>query len=180
MHQYFKSKIEYAYHLTQKGKFFKKARALIVKDDKLLLLKAQYHNGQFNYFFPGGGVDEGEKPKQTAAREALEEYGVVVNPTKYLGCSYYKVPLNHNGIDFISNRVEYFYACEYISQLENAEFGLEGEFSYDDRTVSKVALTLDEIKALPAVKLGNIPEKTYQKLVSYLETVIEATKCSKK
>lgn len=173
MHQYFKSKIEYAYHLMQHGKFFRKSRALVIKDGKLLLLKAQYHTGQFNYFFPGGGVDEGETPKQAATREAQEEYGVIVKPTTYLGCQYYNVSLNYNGTDFISRRVEYFYACEFISQLDNTEFGLEGEFAYDDRTVSKVALSLDEIKALPANKLGNIREKTYQKLVNYLETAIQ-------
>ena len=53
-------KIKYSYELTKQRKFFRKARALVVKDGKLLLIKVDYNNGRVHYLLPGGGVDDNE------------------------------------------------------------------------------------------------------------------------
>ena len=53
----------------------KTAAVMAYKNGKLLLLKrgegAPWNPGKWD--FPGGGINEGETPKEAAAREALEE-----------------------------------------------------------------------------------------------------------
>lgn len=180
---YKRQKLEYAYSLFQKKKFFKKARAIVVENGKVLLIEVNYLNGAADdlarndnrkgynkhYLLPGGGVDEGETIKQAVVREALEEYGVNVEPVKYFGKSFYTVPMNIDGTDFKSNRVEYFYLCKVLSDDKSAGFGLEGEFSAKNKTYKKVKLSLDEILSLNHADLNDMNEKTYNLLVDYLK-----------
>ena len=50
---------------------------ILIEDDKLALIER--HRAGLHYFiFPGGGIDEGESPQQTAVREAEEELGIKV------------------------------------------------------------------------------------------------------
>lgn len=62
------------------------ATVIAYKDGKLLLLKrgegAPWMPGKWD--FPGGGVDEGETPKEAAAREALEEVNMEVRTLRDL------------------------------------------------------------------------------------------------
>ncbi len=51
------------------------ARALIIKDRKLLLVTNQEVS---LYWSPGGGIEAGETPEQALARELTEELGVKV------------------------------------------------------------------------------------------------------
>ena len=45
---------------------------LIVKDDRVLVLKSKYKSGEF-YLLPGGGIEEFETLQETAVRETKEE-----------------------------------------------------------------------------------------------------------
>ena len=50
---------------------------ILIEDNKLALIER--HRAGLHYFiFPGGGIDEGESPQQTAVREAEEELGIKV------------------------------------------------------------------------------------------------------
>ena len=122
-----------------------------------------------HYLLPGGGVDEGETIKQAAIREAFEEYGVNVEPIKYFGKSYYTVPMNIDGTEFKSNRVEYFYLCKVLSDDKSAEFGIDGEFSAKNKVYKKVKLSLAEIEQLDPSDLNDMNKKTYNMLVEYLK-----------
>lgn len=51
-------------------------RALVVVDNKILLVKHSYRS---KYFIPGGGVKKGEHLEDAAAREVFEETGIKVN-----------------------------------------------------------------------------------------------------
>jgi 8-oxo-dGTP diphosphatase len=53
--------------------------------DQLLLIRRQVAVGGLLWSFPSGKVEPGEPMLQAAAREALEEAGVVVAPTVLLG-----------------------------------------------------------------------------------------------
>ena len=53
-----------------------RAEVYILKGRKLVV--GQPHKGWSGYIIPGGGMDRGEKPAETAQREALEELGVKV------------------------------------------------------------------------------------------------------
>jgi 8-oxo-dGTP diphosphatase len=54
-----------------------RAGIILIEDGKLALMERQ-KQGQHYFAFPGGGVDEGETPEQTAVREAYEELGIHV------------------------------------------------------------------------------------------------------
>lgn len=181
---YKRQKLEYAYSLFKQRKFFKKARAVVVDNGKLLLIEVTYLNGvtddlarnpnrksySKHYLLPGGGIDEGETPKQASVREAFEEYGVNVKPVKYLGKSYYTVPMNIDGEDFKSNRVEYYYLCKITDTKQSERFGLSGEFEAENKIYRKVKLTLNDIKKLDPSDINDMNSKVYNELVSFLSS----------
>ena len=52
---------------------------LLNADDRVLLFEADSQtNGRLIWFTPGGGIEPGETPEAAAARELLEETGIVV------------------------------------------------------------------------------------------------------
>ena len=56
------------------GKVFSRpsARAIVFKNDKVLLV----YSKKYNYYkFPGGGIENGEKPEDALIREVREETG---------------------------------------------------------------------------------------------------------
>jgi len=50
----------------------------VFRDDALLLVRRVMEPGRGRWALPGGWVDAGQDPREAAAREALEEAGVVV------------------------------------------------------------------------------------------------------
>lgn len=50
----------------------------VFRDDALLLVRRRMEPGRGRWALPGGWVDAGQDPRDAAAREALEEAGVVV------------------------------------------------------------------------------------------------------
>ena len=54
-----------------------RARVIIIRDGALALIE-RHRDGRPYYVFPGGGIEPGETPEAAAAREALEELGLVV------------------------------------------------------------------------------------------------------
>ena len=55
----------------------KRASAVIIKDESILLIRRENKKGLY-YVFPGGGVKEGETNEQAIIREMLEEGGVYI------------------------------------------------------------------------------------------------------
>lgn len=165
--EYENNKIKYAYMLAKNKKFFKKARAVVIDNGKLLVIKVTYLDGtnKVEYLLPGGGVDPNETVKQAVVREAEEEYAVKVKPTKYLGCQYYRVNMNYNGEDFISNRVEYYYLCEVESYDNDEHFGIDGEFSSTDEKYEKIKLSLAELEKISPKQLHNMKPEVYERLI---------------
>ena len=101
--EYKNSKTEFSYKLYKENRFFRKARAIVLKNNEVLVIRIDFKDGRPpHYLLPGGGVDDGETIKKTAIRETLEEYGAIVVPEHYLGKQYYNVPLNRNGEKFVN------------------------------------------------------------------------------
>ncbi len=52
-----------------------RSQAMVIKDDKILLVKHEMH-GRIFFCLPGGGIEENETPEEAALRELKEEGGV--------------------------------------------------------------------------------------------------------
>lgn len=60
------------------------ASCVVVRDDKVLLVKHTYGAAKGKYLIPGGFSEAGELPQKTAEREVLEETGVSVKAKELL------------------------------------------------------------------------------------------------
>jgi 8-oxo-dGTP diphosphatase len=58
---------------------------LVIKGDRLLLIKRQGVHGQGTWSTPGGHLEYGESPEACAARETMEETGVEIANVRALG-----------------------------------------------------------------------------------------------
>ncbi|SFL00780.1 ADP-ribose pyrophosphatase YjhB, NUDIX family [Paenibacillus sp. 1_12] len=61
------------------------AGGLIVKDNKVLLVKIAYGANKDYWMIPGGFVEEGETFEEAAIREVKEESGIVARPKRLVG-----------------------------------------------------------------------------------------------
>lgn len=92
------------------------AYAIVINDDKLLLLK-QY-NG---YDLPGGGIDLGELPEEAVIREVHEEAGLVVANPRLLDIASSFFKRSYTKEANCVQSLSLYYACDYVSgELSNA------------------------------------------------------------
>lgn len=88
------------------------AKALIIKDDKMLAIKISDGKEEW-YIMPGGGQDVEELLPETVCREVAEEMGLQVEVKDLVF-----VIEGLHGEKFY--RVDLVFLCEYIGELENA------------------------------------------------------------
>lgn len=88
------------------------AKALIIKDGKMLAIKLQ-ENGEVWYIVPGGGQETEELLPDAACREVAEELGISVAPKELVF-----VVEGIHGESF--HRVDLVFLCEYIAEIPNA------------------------------------------------------------
>ena len=56
-----------------------RAAGIVIADSRVALIKRDRNRrGKAYYIYPGGGVEKGESPEETAAREVLEETGLEI------------------------------------------------------------------------------------------------------
>lgn len=64
----------------------KAVRCYLIKDNEVVVTKYKKGNKKEEYYdIPGGKIEEGESPKQTAIREMKEETGIEIQNLKYKG-----------------------------------------------------------------------------------------------
>jgi len=88
------------------------AKALIIKDDKMLAIKINDGKEEW-YIMPGGGQDVEELLPDTVCREVAEELGLLVEVKNLVF-----VIEGVHGEQF--HRVDLVFLCEYISEIENS------------------------------------------------------------
>lgn len=86
----------------------KAVRCYLIKDDKIVVTKYKKGNKKEGYYdIPGGKIEEGETPEQTAIREMKEETGLKVENLKYKGNMIIEYPNRIFDFDvFITNESE--------------------------------------------------------------------------
>lgn len=100
------------------------AKALIIKDGKMLAIKLQ-EAGEIWYIMPGGGQETEELLSDAACREVAEELGISVAPKELVF-----VVEGAHGESF--HRVDLIFLCEYIAEISNASLhGDTNQIGYD-------------------------------------------------
>ena len=85
----------------------KAVRCYLIKDNKVVAIKYKTGRKRGYYDIPGGKIEEGETPKQTAIREVMEETGLSISNTVYKGNIIIEYPNRIYDFDiFISNEFE--------------------------------------------------------------------------
>ena len=71
----------------------KAVRCYLIKDNEVVVTKYKKGNKKEGYYdIPGGKIEEGESPKQTAIREMKEETGIEIQNLKYKGIMIIEYP----------------------------------------------------------------------------------------
>ncbi|MFA6486407.1 MAG: non-canonical purine NTP pyrophosphatase [Candidatus Magasanikbacteria bacterium] len=100
--------------------------ALVIKDRKVLFTKRRDHRPEFDgcWEFPGGMVEFGEDPKQTALREGKEETGLNIQIFKTLPGIYARLEKKYNyQVFIILYLAKYISGKVRISPHESSDFG---------------------------------------------------------
>lgn len=65
-------------------------KCIVIEDGQVWLRQ----NERNEWELPGGKIDEGEQPEQTAKREALEELGLIVEVGEVIGVTLYTIDVS--------------------------------------------------------------------------------------
>lgn len=112
----------------------KRARAIIINNDKLVSMYREFEDRVF-YVFPGGGIEGEETEEECVIREVYEEFGINVKPIK-------KVYVYET-----EKSIEYFYLCEWI----------DGEFATGTGEEYDVNANKEGIYVPKMIEISNIP-----------------------
>ena len=92
------------------------AKALIIRDNQILLQRCDFGDGILCYLFPGGGQEYGETLDRTIERECLEEIGARVRAKKLLFIREY-ISANHEfAVGKKVHSVEFYFQCELVTE----------------------------------------------------------------
>lgn len=102
-------------------RFRNSAKAIIIKDNKLLAIE-KMENGSPWYLLPGGGQEFGETLIEALKRECLEEIGAEVEVGKMILSREY-IGKNHEfyETDFDFHQVEFYFYCSLISDVNECD-----------------------------------------------------------
>ena len=119
------------------------AKAVIIREDKILLLRKADKDGSY-IVLPGGGQKFDETLEQALEREVLEEVGAEVNVGKLLHIrEYFSEKHEFAFEDRALHQIEFFFRCELKTEPD------PGRASELDRNQKEVIwLTLSELEAV--------------------------------
>lgn len=117
-------------------------RAVILKDDHLLLLRKEYEDGSQRYVLPGGSQDMGETLAVALQRECQEEIGTDVSISGLLYLADYFKPRDTEPPSF-RQQVEYFFLCK-VPDAYQAQNG----YRPDKHQAAVVWVALDQLTSI--------------------------------
>lgn len=89
------------------------AKAVIIQDKQVLLLKKIYEDGRTVFTLPGGTQEPGEPLEETAVREVFEEVAARVHIKKLLKVYEHRRP-SKSDPDVVKHKVEFAFLCDLI------------------------------------------------------------------
>lgn len=114
-----------------------RARAVVIKDNKILLIH-RFKDGAEYYVLPGGQIEKGESPEETAIRELKEETTIDSKLIKKLGV-----------VTDSKQDQQHIFLFEYISGIPKLEKGSqEIDRTTINNTYTPVWLDLDRISSI--------------------------------
>ncbi len=139
----------------------KRAGAVIIKDNKILLIRRVVEGRGEYWVFPGGGVEEGETEEQAMAREVEEELSLTVTESKLLFDIY-----NPFTMGKFPPRQEYYYlVTKFTGEVKHG-----GEEATRMNTADQYYPTwveLDKIKTMDSL----VPELVKAKLIQVFNII---------
>ncbi len=103
--------------ITRDGKVRVSAKAILVRDGKLLLMRGKDRSGAY-YLLPGGGQRAGETLREALTRECAEETGILVRPGRVRYVRDY-IARNHEFAEWDRDfhQVEVMFVCTFVRRL---------------------------------------------------------------
>jgi 8-oxo-dGTP diphosphatase len=101
---------------------------LVVKGDRILLIRRSHVHGSGSWSTPGGHLDFGEAPEDCAVRETMEETSVEIGNVRFLGIT--NDLFEEDGLHYIT----IWMAGEYLSgepRINEAELSELGWYAWD-------------------------------------------------
>ena len=106
------------YRATKDWPYHISAGGVVVRDDKVLLLKREIEptGKPGGYHLPKGTIEPGEAIEQAAKREIAEEAGVLAEPIAYIGA----ISRVYSQGDNTYDKTTHYFVCEYQGEAEAA------------------------------------------------------------
>ncbi len=101
---------------------FQNLRAIIIKDDKLVVME-RWKGDEHFFVFPGGHIEPNEAMEECVTREVLEEFGIKIKPKKLIYT--YQFGNSHQGFfvcDWLCGDIHRTDAEEYTMPNRNGEY----------------------------------------------------------
>lgn len=114
-----------------------RARAIVIRNRHIALIKRQ-REGRTYYVVPGGGMEAGENPEQTAIRESREELGLDISIDRLLAKVTYR------------GREQFYF----LAKVKGGHFGtgkgpeMTGKYPPERGTYTPVWMPLSEIEKI--------------------------------
>ncbi|MDX1348058.1 MAG: NUDIX domain-containing protein [Thiomicrorhabdus chilensis] len=118
------------------------AKAVIIQNDKMLLIKKQYENGEVVYTLPGGTQEAGESLQNTVKREALEEVAAKIEVKGLLSLYEHTRPSKTQPNE-LKHKVEFAFLCEIMG-----DYSPQNGFHPDPHQHSVEWISLSALKGL--------------------------------
>lgn len=132
-------------------------RAIVLDEDKRILLVRQHHDGKDIWMVPGGGIEDDENAAEAAIREVKEETGLDIGID---GLLWHVEEVSERGQRFVN-----FFLCHAIGDVQRLALGRDPELAEDAQVLREVAfLTREEVAELQVLYPEYLKDEFWQLL----------------